>query len=742
MATLILGTIGRIVAGPIGGIVGTLLGGGIDRAVIGGGRREQGRSSNPAIQSATYGEPIPLVVGRMRTAGNLIWTSGIRETTATSGGGKGRAASTSFSYSASFAVGLAGLPIVGVDRIWADGKLLRDAAGAFATPMTMRIHTGDADQAVDPLVAAAEGLGTTPAYRGLAYAVFENMPLGEFGNRIPNLTFEIVGEADGATSGQPDALAIDGVIRRLAAAACYGPLAVAGRFPALSGYVAGRAGSLADTLAPLLAVSDAAIIAGDGLRIAGPGDVPRIIEAQAVDARRPGDARPPERLRRTAADVQPGSLELAFYDTSRDYQPGLQRARRSAVARIEQQSIAAAMSPAAAKALAIQLLANGQTVRLQRRARLSWRHVGIVPGALVRFADDPTVWRVRETRFENFIVHLELERRQAGAATTPAARVADGGRALLSESQPVGPTTLHVLDLPLLAGEQPATPRLWIAGNGVEAGWRRAGVVVSVDGGDSFVTAGSVEGGTTIGIALTTLAGAATWGWDEFSVVDVELLSDRDWLEPRSKSAVLGGANMALVGDELVQFRSADAVGPRRFRLGGLLRGRRGTEAATGSHIAGERFVLIDPARLLPFDPPLDMLGRVGLVRATGSGDSDEMTLPFRIDGGALRPLSPAHLRATAVGGDIMVTWVRRSRAGFTWTDFVDAPLGETEERYEVQVFLDGRSARTAQVAQPWFRYTATDRLVDGGGSAVVVRVAQWSGVVGPGAGQTVAIAI
>lgn len=739
MATLILGTIGRIVAGPVGGVVGTLLGGGIDRAVIGGGRgREQGRAGNLAIQSATYGEPIPLIVGRMRAAGNLIWTSGIREAAATTGGGKGRAASTSFSYSASFAVGLAGVRIAGVDRIWADGALLRDTAGAFVSPLTMRIHTGDADQDVDPLIAAAEGTGTTPAYRGLAYVVFEDMPLGEYGNRIPNLTFEIVGAAEGRHT---DPLAMGDVIRRLATAAGFAALPVAGQFPALSGYVAGGVGSLADALAPLLAMSDASIAAdGDGLRIVGRGDVSDVIETGAVDARRPGDARPPERQRRAAADAQPASLELAFYDTSRDYQPGLQRARRSSAARIDHRSIAAAMSPVEAKALALQLLIDGQSAGLQRRAALSWRYVGIVPGALIRFADDSVIWRVREARFENFIVHLDLQRQLATAARGLVAHVADGGRALLSENRPAGATTLHVLDLPPLTGELPATPRLWIAGNGREAGWRRAGVLVSVDGGDSFVTAGTLEGGTTIGVTLTTLPSASAWGWDAFATLDVELLSDRDWLEPRSMLAVLDGANLALVGNELIQFCRAEAIGPRRFRIGGLLRGRRGTEGIIRSHISSERFILIDPARMLPFDPPLEMLGRAGLARAVGIGDSDAGAVPFRVDGTALRPLSPVRLQATVSEGDIVLGWVRRSRAGFAWTDFVDAPIGEADERYEIQVSLDGRLARTVHVVEPRYLYKAVDRLVDGGGSVVVFRVAQWSAAVGPGTAATTVV--
>jgi hypothetical protein len=53
---------------------------------------------------------------------------------------------------------------------------------------------GGEDQPADPLIASAEGVAKTPAYRGLAYAVFENLQLADYGNRIPSLSFEV--EAD------------------------------------------------------------------------------------------------------------------------------------------------------------------------------------------------------------------------------------------------------------------------------------------------------------------------------------------------------------------------------------------------------------------------------------------------------------------------------------------------------------------------------------------------------------------
>lgn len=734
MATLVLDTIGRIVAGPIGAIVGTLIGGGVDRSVLGGGRpREQGRISNPAVQSAAYGEPIPLVVGRMRAAGNLIWTAGIREASTTSGGGKRSGpTTTSYSYSASFAVGLAGRQIIGVGRIWADGRLIRDAAGQFATPITMRVHTGGAGQNVDPLIAAAEGMALTPAYRGLAYAVFEDLPLADYGNRIPNLTFEIIAD-DGP-------LDMGDVVSAIAESTGFGSLAVTGAFPALTGYVAASAGSLADALAPLLIMADASIAGCGQMVLAGNGSPVVTLPDDAIDARRSTDPNATDRLKRGSNASQPAGLELTFYDTSRDYQPGLQRARLAAATRISQQSIAAAMSPAEAKALAVARLHASQAGRLRRTLRLSWRHIGLRAGAHLSLSGDAAIWRVREARFESFIVHLELE--QVVPARTAPRVTADGGRALTSDVMRVGETTLHILDLPSLDANPAAAPRLWVAGGGAEPGWRRAPVLLRADNQDAFANIGVLEGGTVVGTALTVLPPAKSWCWDRFSSVDVELLSDRDWLEPRAPSAVLAGANLALIGDELVQFAEVEALGPRQFRLSRLLRGRRGTETTIEAHAAAERFVLLDPARMLPVDFALDRLGRAGLARPAGGGDSAVVDTGFIFGGNTLRPLMPARLRAQSNGGDIAVTWIRRSRTGYAWIDFVDAPIGEDREAYRVEVFLDGRFARRADVVSTTFTYTTADRLADGDGTVVDVNVAQLSGAIGPGVVATTRITI
>jgi hypothetical protein len=60
------------------------------------------------------------------------------------------------------------------------------------------IYPGTQTQPEDPTIQFNEGVANTPAERGICYVVWENFPLGNFGNRIPNLRAEVsFGDAPG-----------------------------------------------------------------------------------------------------------------------------------------------------------------------------------------------------------------------------------------------------------------------------------------------------------------------------------------------------------------------------------------------------------------------------------------------------------------------------------------------------------------------------------------------------------------
>lgn len=209
MTTLVLQTAGAAfgsVLGPFGASVGRVLGGlagsAIDARLFGssGGTRhvEGPRLKEMDGLASTEGAPIPHVYGRVRIGGQLIWATRFEEQVNTSvtraakrgakgGGSQGsKTVTTTYSYSVNLAIGLCEGPVSFVRRIWADGRELD------LSQLTFRVYQGTETQSPDPLIIAKEGAGNAPGYRGLAYIVFERLPLAEFGNRIPQFSFEVV----------------------------------------------------------------------------------------------------------------------------------------------------------------------------------------------------------------------------------------------------------------------------------------------------------------------------------------------------------------------------------------------------------------------------------------------------------------------------------------------------------------------------------------------------------------------
>jgi len=157
MATLALNAVGTALGGPIGGALGSLIGQGIDRSLFGPGPRKGPRLNDLNVQTSSYGTLVPRIYGAMRVAGTIVWATELQETSELVGD------ALVYTYSVSFAVALSSRSAMGVGRIWADGKLLRGAAGDFKVQTGFRFYRGDEDQDVDPLIASIEGLDAAPA---------------------------------------------------------------------------------------------------------------------------------------------------------------------------------------------------------------------------------------------------------------------------------------------------------------------------------------------------------------------------------------------------------------------------------------------------------------------------------------------------------------------------------------------------------------------------------------------------
>lgn len=232
-----MSSVGQVAGYAIGGAVGFFAGGNVMLgAQIGGmiggyidppkGQNTVGpQLSERTVQTSTYGADIPTFDGTGGMSGNVFWLEGdeIKEHKKTKKvGGKGGATSkqTTFSYSATFAVGFArrtSAPIAGIRRLWLGNQLVYDAgsgdlqsviASNLQAGVLFKVYDGRDDQQPDPRMQADKGAANVSGYPGLFYIVFYDLDLTEkYNNTLLSTQVKVEAVSDGTASPQSNLVA-------------------------------------------------------------------------------------------------------------------------------------------------------------------------------------------------------------------------------------------------------------------------------------------------------------------------------------------------------------------------------------------------------------------------------------------------------------------------------------------------------------------------------------------------------
>ncbi len=495
---------------------------------------------------------------------------------------------------------------------------------------------------------------------------------------------------------------------------------------------------------------------GTGLRAQWRKDAPQIEvtndDLLCIGQEEANKGAPALQITRTQTLELPARVEVQYLSRSRAYDTCLQRATAPfapevAATRLESLSLGLPLCLSDAQAGEIARSTLNQAWRQRTQAVLHLPvHIAarLEPGDRLRLGEN---LRLRVSRTQWLAGgRVAVEATEDDPGLYPLSVTGDDA-AGLQQALPRNPgTDMLLLDLPALPGAGAQDVYLSAAFSSRAAGWRGAELFRERAGGQMPVSLGRLAQPTHLGTALGTLAPARVCVMDLTNSLTI-LMRNGAALASVPDAALLDGANAAMLGAELIQFGQAEALGGGQYRIRRLLRGRLGTEDAVAGHAAGESFTLLDSA-LLRSAFPLAMLGVAQSYRAVSFGSNFDETAPqsFTLQGRALRPYAPAHLRARLqTDGSIRLRWIRRTRMNGEWRDGVEVPLNEQQERYRAEL-LDGGGAplRSWESAIPDITYAPAEQVIDFGGTpgALTLRVAQISGLAGPGIARVVALPV
>lgn len=275
--------------------------------------------------------------------------------------------------------------------------------------------------------------------------------------------------------------------------------------------------------------------------------------------------------------------------------------------------------------------------------------------------------------------------------------------------------------------------------------WTGAQLYKSIDSGSNYAPLLSSTNAATIGTAAGVLGDFADGNVFDYDNSVSIILRSGGPLVSYTELQVLNGEGLCVLGTidkwEVLQFKTATLTAPNTYTLRGLLRGRRGTEWAMGLHAAGDTFVLASLVALKRNNPGTSEIGLSRQYKAVSSGAalSDVLAQSFTNSAVSLECYSPVHLSGVRDGSNnLSISWIRRTRLGGEWRDYVDVLNGEPTLLFDVEIWNSSYTTllRTfSNLTGVTAAYTAVEQTTDGGtpGDPVYVRVYQLSATVGRG---------
>ncbi|HFC8533034.1 TPA: phage tail protein [Neisseria lactamica] len=712
------------------------------------------------VQQSSQGLTLPVIYGRTRVAGNLIWYGDfvtIEHKTTTRQGGKGGGGVTQedikYTYEAAVMLALCEGEIQGVGRIWRDKEKFDSLA-----QLRLTLMRGGDEQPLWTHLQQAKHQDQALNYSGTAYLCSPNYELTKSA-QIYQHNFEVIGKL-GYSGNIPDANPREIVLDLLTNQryGCGFPSQNIGDTDRYSNYCRAvgiflspaytEQGEAQRNISELLEQTNSAAVFSQGrLKIIPYGDgsysgngAVYVADNKAVYDLNDDDfivsgAQDPVKVeRKTNADAF-NQIQVEYLDRDNDYNVAIAEVKDQA--NIEQYGLrpqdAVKMhgicDAKVAQKVAQQLLQRALYVRNEYEFKLGWRYCLLEPMDIVTLTDaglglNKTPVRITEIEEdEEGVLSVKAEDYPVGVYTV--SEYPTQPSLGYSADYNVSPGNAHVpvifeAPLQLTGGE----PQIWLATAGGDM-WGGAEVWVSTDG-DSYTRVGAVNHKARFGSLTASLPDGAVF--DRTNTLGVEISAGQltGGTEQDSRDLL----TLCYVDGEFLAYADAELKGVGRYTLGNLTRGAYGS--TIDAHAAGSQFARIDEA-LFKYAVPRNWMGRTVWVKLVSynvfsGGIQDLAEVPaysYTIKGAPLGQIQ--NLRLTS-------SWAYGKEAVIAW-DKLDGA-----DTYDVEIYAGDSQSRLREVSGivgNSYTYTQADMKSDGGqvrdivfkvrGRAVTGKTGNWA---------------
>jgi len=383
-----------------------------------------------------------------------------------------------------------------------------------------------------------------------------------------------------------------------------------------------------------------------------------------------------EQTQREDAIAVPRTMNLLYYDVAgglaTDKQTSERAGDRRAQGEQSMQSAVVMTSKQAARAVAVNHKVSVEELRGSLKFCLPDSWLELVPANPVVVQWNGRSERCRITKLEVFDGYQQYELfHDRQSSYTSQVEGIPAAPSTPPPSNVVGPTLIEPLDIHIVRDvDDNAGLIMYVAISGTMPAWTGAQIELSYDGGLNYIDSLTSGTDSTMGFLESSLPDHPQAYPDQTNTIAVEIQTPYAELEDTDLRGMLNKLNLAIVGDEIIQFANADETSEGHWELSLLLRGRKGT--LTREHAPGERFVLLDPGALGVIPLGVSDIGRTFTFRAISFGEDESTATVVSVvyQGQSQIERRVGYLRGRLDGSTAIVDWqgVGRLGAGATAT--------------------------------------------------------------------------
>lgn len=457
---------------------------------------------------------------------------------------------------------------------------------------------------------------------------------------------------------------------------------------------------------------------------------------------------------REMASQLPRKVQVTYIDTNREYDkgtgPGAERLNTDAV-NVQALDMPIVLNAGEAAGIEETLLYLYWLERVDVAFVLPPTYAALEVADVITIVDGAATYLLRLIEI-NYLAdgRLECKAKYNNPAIYSPSAVGQEGQSTGQVLSHAGPTNMRLLDMPCVDSTTMNVPGMLSVACGSYTGWTGGTIYESDDSGQSWTgVQGFSAPGSIFGYANNALAAGATHIIDTANSINVRIYSGA--LSSVTELAMFNGSNHFAIGLngrwEIIAARTATAESDGTYTLRNLMRGRFGTEQYIGTHAVFDQVVLLDPAAVRFIGMDVAAINQARLWRGVTRGQLIDSAASESVTytGVNLECLSPIQIRgAKNAASDWSIEWTRRTRTPVEPFSGIAAPLGETGEAYEIEIWdstfatlkrtITGLSSASAT-------YTNAQQVTDFGAvqKLIYVKVYQLSATVGRGyAGQGV----